>query len=430
MKRLILMGAALTLLLVSSLGAIAANGDSPIPAATMGCPGCCSSHGGITSICGTGGRILCNDGTTSPSCSCSSCGVSSTPSCSSYTYSAWSGCQPGGFQARSVTGSFPPGCVGTPGPLTQSCTYVAPIACTFVYSNWSACLPSGTQTRSVVSSSPPGCTGTPGPLSQTCAYTAPGTSAVNYTGMWWNPTESGWGINFNHQDSTVFATLFTYASSGVPMWLVGANLAQQSDGTFSGALYEVKGPAYNAMPWTSVTVTQVGTMTVSFTANQTATIVYNVGATSVTKSIQKEIFATSAPTCTGGSGSRAALTNYQDMWWNPAESGWGINLTHQGATIFAVLFTYDATGRDWWLVASNLEKQGDGSFSGALYATTGPGFSEVPWSSAAVGVTTVGSMTLRFANGESGTLIYTVNGVTVSKSIQREVFGTVVPVCQ
>ncbi len=59
------------------------------PKAMAACPGCCSSHGGISSSCGTGGRILCKDGTTSPSCTCSSCGVSSGPSAPACTLSAF-----------------------------------------------------------------------------------------------------------------------------------------------------------------------------------------------------------------------------------------------------------------------------------------------------------------------------------------------------
>lgn len=43
------------------------------------CPGCCSGHGGITQICSSNGRIRCMDGTTSPTCLCSTCGVSTTP---------------------------------------------------------------------------------------------------------------------------------------------------------------------------------------------------------------------------------------------------------------------------------------------------------------------------------------------------------------
>src|SRR5215471_9867997 len=45
----------------------------------------------------------------------------------------------------------------------------------------------------------------------------------NYTGLWWaDPagSESGWGINFAHQGDTIFATWFTYDSTGAGMWLV------------------------------------------------------------------------------------------------------------------------------------------------------------------------------------------------------------------
>ena len=50
-----------------------------------------------------------------------------------------------------------------------------------------------------------------------------------------------------------------------------------------------------------------------------------------------------------------SLANYQGLWWNaPAgsEAGWGIELAHQGDTIFASWFTHDLSGRSWWLVMS------------------------------------------------------------------------------
>ena len=48
----------------------------------------------------------------------------------------------------------------------------------------------------------------------------------------------------------------------------------------------------------------------------------------------------------------ASDINVQGLWWaDPAgsESGWGINFAHQGDVIFATWFTYDATGKAWWL---------------------------------------------------------------------------------
>ncbi|MGE5089613.1 MAG: hypothetical protein ACM3QY_10845, partial [Candidatus Levyibacteriota bacterium] len=57
-----------------------------------------------------------------------------------------------------------------------------------------------------------------------------------------------------------------------------------------------------------------------------------------------------------GGGSAAA--NYEGLWWAaPAgsESGWGINFAHQGDVIFATWFTYDATGKAWWLSMTALK---------------------------------------------------------------------------
>ncbi len=52
-------------------------------------------------------------------------------------------------------------------------------------------------------------------------------------------------------------------------------------------------------------------------------------------------------------------TSYQGLWWNsPAgsESGWGINLTHQGDVLFASWFTYGADGNPLWIIMANGEK--------------------------------------------------------------------------
>ena len=43
------------------------------------CPGCCSGHGSVSASCATSGRIFCVDGTVSPSCLCSTCGVAPPP---------------------------------------------------------------------------------------------------------------------------------------------------------------------------------------------------------------------------------------------------------------------------------------------------------------------------------------------------------------
>lgn len=257
--------------------------------------------------------------------------------------------------------------------------------------------------------------------------------AANATALWWNPAESGWGLNTNQQGDTLFATLFTYDASGNPMWLVMSGGTRQGTAdSFAGDLYRTTGPAFNAAPFTPIgaaNVSRVGTMTLTFSGD-TGTLAYSVNGVNVSKTIQKQVFGPRAATCQGSTADRASLGNYQDLWWNAAESGWGLNVTHQGDTIFATLFTYDAGGQGMWLVLSAGARQADGSYLGELYRTTGPAFNAQPFTPiSAANVTRVGTMSLRFSSGTSGTLTYSFNGTSVTKAITRQQFSSPLPAC-
>ncbi len=243
----------------------------------------------------------------------------------------------------------------------------------------------------------------------------------NHTDLWWNAAESGWGLNVNHQGAIVFATLFTYDGDGTPMWLVMSRGERQADGSFRGTLYRTTGPAFNASPWTPIDVATVGTMSLAFSPAGTATLEYTVNGVSVTKTIERQRFST-APECGWSNFDRSWATNYQDLWWYPEESGWGLNVTHQGDILFATLFTYAPNGRGMWYVMSRGERIGAGVYRGTLYRTVGPAFNASPWSP--ITPIAVGTMTLTFPTGNAGTLAYTVDGVSVTKAIQRQVFST------
>ncbi len=266
------------------------------------------------------------------------------------------------------------------------------------------------------------------------ATTSRAVSSSNYTGLWWNPAESGWGISLNHQGDTVFAALFTYSDAGTPMWLVMSSGPKQADGrTFAGTLHRMRGPAFDAVPFTplgAADMTAVGNLSITFESATSATLTYAMNGVTVTKRIVPQVFGGAAATCTATTGSRAALTNYQDLWWNPAESGWGLTLTHQADTLFAALFTYDRSGNDLWLVMTQGTKQADGSWRGDLYRTRGPSFNAQPFTPlAAADVTKVGEMRLAFSDGATGTLVFSVDGKSVTKAISRQVFAATTPSC-
>jgi len=249
----------------------------------------------------------------------------------------------------------------------------------------------------------------------------------NYTDIWWNAAESGWGINLNHQGTVIFGTLFNYDAVG-PMWVV-ATMIRQSDGSFSGDLYRTTGNPFNAAYSPTVQVnTLVGTMRVAFTTASTGTLTYVVNGVSVTKAISRQPLSTTPPTCTFTTADRSIATNYQDLWWNRNEPGWGININQQGTVVFATLFTYGLDGKGTWFVMNGSRVAGTTNrFSGDLYRTTGSAFN-APW--AAGSATKVGTMTFAFDTGTDGTMTYSVDGVSVTKLISRQVFGSPATLCQ
>jgi hypothetical protein len=281
---------------------------------------------------------------------------------------------------------------------------------------------------------------------QSAAITVPvivPTPVANYEGLWWNSppgSESGWGINFAHQGDVIFATWFTYDTNGKPVWLaVSAN--RTAPGVYAGDLFTTSGPAFSAVPFDSnaVVETTVGTAKFTFADSRNASFAYTVndplgaGVSTQVKSITRQEFASPLPDCTWNAlAGLATAHNYQDLWWkSPAgsEAGWGINFTHQGDTIFATWFTYDASGKPRWLAVS-ANRTAPGVYSGDLFTTTGPPLSAVPFNPGAVVETTVGTATLTFADGNSATFAYSVNGVSQTKPITRQVFTAPGTLCQ
>jgi hypothetical protein len=286
--------------------------------------------------------------------------------------------------------------------------------------------------------------GQAGPITQTVTGTAsstpstpstPSTSpttSYNVQSLWWgSAAESGWGLNVAHQGDLVFATWFTYDVSGKGQWLVMSKGVRTGPNTYSGALYRTSGPSFSAASFdpSRVTVTPVGSATLAFSDPNNGTFTAAVGGTTVSKAITRQVFASPMPTCSQMAG---ATSNYQDLWWYPGgrESGWGLNVAQQGDVMFVTWFTYDTDGTPMWLVASRVARTQGEAFSGELYRTTGPVFDTVAWNPAAVSAVPVGSVRLAFSDAANGTFTYTVDGVTQSKPITRQLFGSPATMCR
>ena len=115
-------------------------------------------------------------------------------------------------------------------------------------------------------------------------------------------------------------------------------------------------------------------------------------------------------------------TDYTDLWWNPGEPGWGLNLIqHPSRLIFGVWYTYGADGKRTWFVLPSGSWTSANTYTGSLYATSGPNLVQ-PFDAAKVSVQPVGTATLTFSDANNGTFEYAVNGTSGSRAITRQPF--------
>jgi YVTN family beta-propeller protein len=258
------------------------------------------------------------------------------------------------------------------------------------------------------------------------------TVPINVQGLWWRASESGWGVNLAHQGDKVFATWFTYDAAGNGVWFVMSDGQHKGNNTYSGTLHRTSGSPFSAFDPSRVGYTEVGNVTFSFTDSNTGTMTAMVNGSTITKPISRMVFSSPVPTCAVG-GSAGAQPVYQDLWWkSPAgsESGWGVNIAHQGDTLFATWYTYGADGQPMWLSASNVVRTGNGTYSGALTRSWGPPYNAATWDPSKVTRMAAGNVTFAFTDANNGTMSYTVEGVTQAKAITRIAFGSPATVCR
>ena len=251
--------------------------------------------------------------------------------------------------------------------------------------------------------------------------------AQNYSDIWFDSGESGWGLTVADHESQLFAVWFTYRQDGRPTWYVIPGGTMSGDRLhFQGDVYATTGPAYTSAPFdpARVTATKVGTAAIDFTPSGTATFTYNVGGVSQAKPIQRQPF---------GNAASAWGADVTDIWWNPSASGWGLTLAQHGDNVFGVWFTYDTDGQPLWVVMPGVTFSGPDSFTGTLYTTTGPYFGAPSFDASRVTATAQGSATLavnreghldlQCTGSQNATFSWSLRNASGSESICQQAFG-------
>ena len=115
---------------------------------------------------------------------------------------------------------------------------------------------------------------------------------------------------------------------------------------------------------------------------------------------------------------------YTDLWYNPREPGWGLNVVQQLETAFVTLFTYDPDGRPAWYFASDARVTAYGAgglplFHGALYRAQGP-WHGAAFDPARFQPVRVGTIDLELLGKSSMRVHYTAEGVSVVREVVRQ----------
>ena len=127
------------------------------------------------------------------------------------------------------------------------------------------------------------------------------------------------------------------------------------------------------------------------------------------------VAATLALTCRAG--------DFTDLWWNPAQSGWGMNIVHQGDTSFITLFVYGPDGQPTWYSASDARAYayspgGLPYFAGTLHRTTGPWHGGT-FDPREVRLVVVGSISIEPLAKDRLRVTYEVNGRSTTVELVR-----------
>jgi hypothetical protein len=119
------------------------------------------------------------------------------------------------------------------------------------------------------------------------------TYSTDFTDLWFNANESGWGVNVIQQFNTMFVTMFIYGTDTAPRWFVAPDVEPSPAGSqnvFTGQLFQTTGPSFTATSFdtNAVTKTVVGTVTFTFDSATTGTLQYVINGVAVTKRITRQ----------------------------------------------------------------------------------------------------------------------------------------------
>jgi len=263
------------------------------------------------------------------------------------------------------------------------------------------------------------------------------------TALWSAVDQPGWGLAVEHQGERILALWATHDQGGDPTWYAmqatrwDATHPEQASGRgnpnrYVGTIYQTIGTEFGGLD-ARAPPADIGSVSLEFFPNEAiggirVQMPSSAGRTiAFSKVASPFLFGTPAPVCLDGAEANSATTR-QGLWWNGAESGWGLHITHQTDDLFAVWFTYDDRGKPTWF-SFTAKRDAQDAYEGVAYRTKGPPYDTGMYDVREVVNTGVGIGRFTFRDAAHGTFDYTINGKRGQKAIERQMFGATPAFC-
>jgi hypothetical protein len=159
-------------------------------------------------------------------------------------------------------------------------------------------------------------------------------------GAWYDPANSGQGIDLQFTAGGLGFTWYTYEASGRPVWYLAAGALQGE--RWSAPLLRFTWDGSRALSST------VGSVELEFSAEDRASFRWTLDGRSGGVPLQH---------FQGGKSVEAQFPTA--VWYPPAESGWGYSVVKQGEALALIAFVYDRSGEPTWAIASGQATQSE-----------------------------------------------------------------------
>jgi hypothetical protein len=167
-------------------------------------------------------------------------------------------------------------------------------------------------------------------------------ASANVTGLWWVPSESGWGATLTQQGAVVFVAIYTYDSANNPLWYVASHCEISAD-RCNDTLYRVRGGAPLTSPFnsTNVAASNVGTVALVFTDLNNASMTLLINGVTATKQITRQLWGAPAAPVAGNLPGAVYSDVFQASEQVQAAGGWrnrGVNIRNTASTSIGCVY--------------------------------------------------------------------------------------------